>query len=125
MSGTYNLKRGVADTSDINRVVEAISTNGAISVPDRGEKTVYITKGSAGAYTVAAPVSGVQDGVRITIMSTTDFAHTVTASTIGTNDGGTATDVGTFGAAKGNNFTIEAYAGDWWVVGTPVGVTFA
>lgn len=123
--GLYNLKAGVADSSDSLRVVETISANGAISIPDRGEKTVFITRGSAGTYTVAAPVSGTQDGVRITIMSTTAFAHTVTASTIGTNDGGTATDVGTFGAAKGNNFTIEAYAGDWWVVGTPVGVTFA
>lgn len=125
MSGLLNLKRGVADTSDIVRVVEAISTNGAISIPDRGDKTVFITKGSGGAYTLAAPTTTVHDGVRITIVSTTAFAHTVTATTIGTNDGGTASDVGTFGAAKGNNFTVEAYAGDWWVIGTPVGVTFA
>lgn len=125
MSTLYSLKKGVADTSDINRVVETISTNGAVAIPDRGEKTVYITKGSAGAYTLAAPTATVHDGVRITFMSTTAFAHTVTATTVGTNDGGAASDVGTFGAAKGNNFTVEAYQADWWVVGTPVGVTFA
>lgn len=125
MSALYNLKVGSTDSSDVSRLVEAISANGAISIPDRGEKTVYITKGSAGAYTLAAPTSVVHDGVRITIMSTTAFAHTVTATTVGTNDGGTASDVATFGAAKGNNLTLEAYAGDWWVVGTSVGVTFA
>lgn len=125
MSALYNLKMGSTDSSDVSRVVEAISANGAVSIPARGEKTVYITKGSDGAYTLAAPTSGTHDGVRITFMSTTAFAHTVTATTVGTNDGGTASDVATFGAAKGNNFTVEAYAGDWWVVGTPVGITFA
>ena len=125
MSVLYNLKVGSTDSSDVSRLVETISTNGAISIPARGEKTVYITRSSAGAYTLAAPTSGVHDGVRITIMSATAFAHTVTATTVGTNDGGTASDVATFGAAKGNNLTLEAYAGDWWVVGTSVGVTFA
>lgn len=125
MSVLYNLKVGPTDSSDVSRLVEAISANGAISIPVRGEKTVYITKGSGGVYTLAAPTSGTHDGVRITIMSTTAFAHTVTATTVGTNDGGTASDVATFGAAKGNNLTLEAHAGDWWVVGTSVGVTFA
>jgi hypothetical protein len=125
MSALYNLKMGNADSSDIIRVVETISAPGAVSIPVRGEKTVYITRTSAGAYTLAAPTSGTHDGVRITFMSTTAFAHTVTATTVGTNDGGTASDAATFGAAKGNNFTVEANAGDWWVVGTSVGVTFA
>lgn len=125
MSGTYNLKRGVADTGDINIVIEAASANGAITIPDRGEKVVFITKGTAAALTLAAPTTTVHDGVKITFMSTTAAAHTVTATTVGTNDGGTSTDVGTFGAAKGNNFTVIAYQADWWIIGTPVGITFA
>lgn len=124
MSGMLNLKKGVADTGDITRVVEAISTNGAISIPDRGEKTVYITKSSGGAYTVAAPTTTVHDGVRMTIISTTAQAHTVTFTTAGTNDAGTSTDVGTFGGAKGDGVTVEAYQGDWWVV-SKINVTFA
>lgn len=123
MAGLYNLKDSVADTSDINRVVEVASADGAITIPDRGSKTVFITKGSAAALTLAAP-STAQNGVKITFASTTAYAHTVTAATIGFNDLGTSGDVGTFGAAKGNGFTCEAYAGDWFVTSN-INVTFA
>lgn len=114
MSGTYNLKRGVADTSDMAFVVETASVDGAITVPDRGRKLVFITKGSACALTVTAPTSA-QNGVQIDVISTTAYAHTITATTIGFSDGGTASDVCTFSAAKGNRLCFVAYEGDWWI----------
>lgn len=115
MSGLLNLKRGTADSSDASQVLEVASTDGAISIPDRGKKFVFVTKGSAAALTLAAP-STAQNGVEIDIISTTAFAHTITAATIGFNDGGTASDVCTFSAAKGNRLCVVAYAGDWWVM---------
>ena len=115
MSGTYNLKRGVADTSDYATVVEVASADGAITIPDRGRKKVFITKGSAAALTLGTP-SAAQNGVEIDIISTTAYAHTITAATIGFNDGRTASDVCTFSEAKGDRLCVIAYANDWWVM---------
>lgn len=114
MSGTYNLKKGVMDSGDYSAVYEVASGDGAITIPDRGRKYVFITKGSAAALTLGTPTTA-QNGVVIDIISTTAFAHTITAATIGFNDGGTASDVCTFSAAKGNRLCVVAYAGDWWV----------
>lgn len=115
MSGTYNLKRNVADSLDINGIIELASADGAITIPDRGRKSVMITKGSAAALTLGTP-STAQNGVEINIIATTAFAHTITAATIGFNDNGASADVCTFSAAKGNRLCVMAYAGDWWVL---------
>jgi hypothetical protein len=123
MSDLYNLKSGVADTGDIVRLTEVASADGAIAIPTRGSKTVFVTKGSAAALTLGAP-SAAQNGVEITFVGTTAHAHTVTAATIGFNDLAGSGDVGTFGAAKGNGFTCVAYAGDWFVTSN-INVTFA
>lgn len=117
----YNMKTGQSDTSDLKNAIETINANGAITIPAYGSKTVMIVKGSAGAYTLAAPTA---DGIEISVVSTTAFAHTVTATTIGFNDGGAASDVATFGAAKGNGLTFVSYGGDWWVT-CSVGITLA
>lgn len=124
MSNLLNLKKGVADSSDWSLVVENASANGAITIPDRGEKIVMVTKAGVCAMTLAAPTATTHDGVRITFISTTANAHTLTATTIGTNDSGTSTDVGTFGGAKGDGVTLVAYQADWWVV-SKTNVTFA
>lgn len=103
----------------------AAAADGAIT---QKTGTVYITKGSAAALTIADPVSGPpsasgDDGAELWIISTTAFAHTVSNSAgSGFNAGGAATDVGTFGAAKGNNLFITAYGGKWYV-GSQVGIT--
>ena len=39
-----------------------------------------ITKGSAAALTLGAPVSGAEDGLQLLITSSTAFAHTLTAT---------------------------------------------
>lgn len=98
------------------------SADGAVSIKDG---TVFITKGSAAALTLADPTNVTDDGKRLTILSTTAFAHTVSnAAGSGFNQGGTASDVATFGAARGNNLTVRAYGGKWFVESS-VGVTLA
>lgn len=124
MGNLLNLKAGDADSSDLSAVVEAASANGAISIPTRGRKIVFITKGTAAALTLAAPTATTHDGVEIVIVSTTAAAHTVTATTIGFNAGDTSKDVGTFGAAIGNGLTCVAYQGEWYVTSN-INVTLA
>lgn len=97
------------------------SADGAITVKGG---SVFITKGSAAVLTIAAPVSGEDDGKLLEIVSTTAFAHTVTNTSPGFNDNGASSDVGTFAAAKGSGLTLRAYAGAWYVVGN-IGVTLA
>lgn len=78
---------------------------------------VFITKGSAAALTIADPTATTDDGKRLTVISTTAFAHTVSnAAGSGFNAGGAATDVGTYGGAKGDNFEFVAYQGKWYAV---------
>ena len=124
MSGLLNLKIGTADNSDFKQVFDVASGDGAITIPTRGRKHVFVTKASAAALTLAAPTATAHDGVEIVIVSTTAAAHTVTVSTTGMNDLGTSADVGTFGASKGNGLTLVAYQGDWYVTSN-IGVTLA
>ena len=124
MSSLLNLKNGTADNSDFKQVFDVASDDGAITIPTRGRKHVFVTKASAAALTLAAPTATAHDGVEIVIVSTTAAAHTVTVSTTGMNDLGTSADVGTFGASKGNGLTLVAYQGDWYVTSN-IGVTLA
>ncbi len=93
--------------------VEVASADGAIASKSG---VVVVTKGTAAALTLAAPSAGADDGKRLVIVSTTAAAHTVTQTTPGFNNGSTASDVATFGAAIGNCFEIVAYNGIWYVV---------
>ena len=124
MSSLLNLKIGTADNSDFKQVFDVASADGAITIPTRGRKHVFITKASAAALTLAAPTATTHDGVEIVIVSTTAAAHTVTVSTTGMNDLGTSAHVGTFGASKGNGLTLVAYQGDCYVTSN-IGVTLA
>lgn len=100
-------------------VLRLAATDGAIS-PVAGE--VVLTKGSAGAYTLAAPAS---DGFRLCITAGSAFAHVVTATDL-IHDGvtGGAKDTATFGAFVGSSLDLLAYNGKWHVVGKNV-VTIA
>lgn len=101
--------------------LQVASANGAILVKPG---TCFITKtGSAAVMTLADPTTGLHDGLELEIVSTTAFAHTVT-NTSGFNNGGAASDVGTFAAAIGNGLGLVAYQGRWYVKRN-VGVTLA
>lgn len=93
-----------------------LSADGAISIPV-GNTTFFVTKGSAAAITIADPTATTHDGLRLTIVSTTAFAHTISnAEGSGFNNGGAGSDVATFTGAIGNSIVIEAYQGKWYVV---------
>lgn len=99
----------------------ALTTNGAITptVP----ATYIITKAGVLADTLAAPTSGISDGVEISIYSGTNNAHTLTATGL-LQTGAATTDVATFAAFAGAGLTLIAYQGKW-MVKRSVGITFS
>jgi hypothetical protein len=74
-----------------------------------------ITLGSALAITILAPIAGVDDGILISIISATAFAHTLTC-TGHLKDGNGHSNVMTLAAQPGAGFTIVAWNGNWLVV---------
>lgn len=94
------------------------AADGAITVAD-GE--AVITKTSLAVLTLAPPVAG-DDGLRLTIVSRTAFAHTVTI-TEGIGGRGASFDVLTF-AGIGDSITLLASNAHWAVVANS-GVTIA
>lgn len=121
---------GAAVTADVfqgafQHDVQVLSADGAITIKSG---KVVITKGTAAAITLAAPVAGLQsaggdDGKELEIYSTTAAAHTVTVAG-GVAGAGSSADVATFGAAAANRFSLFAYNGAWYLSGgAAVGVT--
>jgi hypothetical protein len=102
---------------NIRPSVIAINAQAAIPV---ASGTYVITKGSAGAYTLAAPVSGSDDGKYVVVVAQTAFAHTVTTPANKIN-GNKLT--ATFAAAIGNNVELVAYQGVWYCVLPSTGIT--
>lgn len=98
-----------------NQSVGTASADGAIT---QKSGTVFVTKASAAALTLADPTATTDDNKTLTVISTTAAAHTLSnAAGSGFNAGGAATDVGTFGGAKGDNIQLTAYQGVWYVRG--------
>jgi hypothetical protein len=73
-----------------------------------------ITKGSAIALTLAAPTAGADDGLAIEIVSSTAFAHVLTATGL-LVDGAGHVNTATFPAAGGGCVDLVAYQGKWYV----------
>lgn len=115
MPQLYNMKAGVALSTDLVPVLQApvvASANGAITI---APSTVVITKATSCALTLGTPTT-TQNGTVIRIVAATAAAHTVTATTIGFNAGDAAKDVATFGGAIGDGMTVLAYGGEWLVL---------
>jgi hypothetical protein len=106
---TSHLTAGVKATK--KQTVATYSANGAIAIAPGVAK---LTKGTAGAFTLAAPAAG-DEGTVMIITSQTAAAHTVTL-TEGFNNGGSGADVATFGGAIGDNMVIVAVNAHWNVV---------
>lgn len=108
------IKDGIVGTNPV------ISGDGAITIAN---STVYLTKGSAAAITIAAPTAGTHDGLEIWVIAGSAQAHVITCSTVGFNAKGSSGTV-TYTAAIGNAVVLKAYNGNWY---TPVktGVTVA
>lgn len=108
--GTSSTGDVIVSNGQVTPQVTAASGDGAITIESG---IVVITKGSAAALTLAAPSS--QNGKRITIISTTDFAHVITV-TGGLWDGTAGSNTtATFSAVKGASCTFVAYGTAWYV----------
>ena len=112
MSITQRFAPQQSNAQPLPQAFQVLSADGAITI---AHGTVIITKGSAAAITIANPPLEM-DGAVLNIVSAAGFAHTVTY-TAGFNGGSTASDVATFGTAKGDSFTVTAYQGVWYTVG--------
>jgi len=94
------------------------AADGAIDVRSH---VAILTKGSAGAYTLAAPVA---DGIEIHITAGSAFAHVVTMTGL-LQDGvtGGAKNTYTTAAFVGSGATFVSYAGKWNLRSTNLGAT--
>lgn len=99
----------------------ALTTNGAI--PPHASGNYIITKAGVLADTLAAPVTGTEDGIIIAVMSNTANAHTITATGL-LNTGSAAVNVATFAAYAGANLVLQASGAKWNVL-TSNGITFS
>ncbi len=97
----------------VANVVTAYSANGALAVAGG---TDVITKTSAAAMTLAAPTAA-QDGLIKRVVSSTAFAHTITATGL-IDDGvtGGSKTTATFAAFAGASIELVAYNGKWNVL---------
>lgn len=109
MSSLYILHKGDADETDIKPKVAVASENGAITIQN---SAVVVTKAGVAALTLPTPIATTHDGIEITVIATTAFAHTVTTQTNKING---ASAVATLGGAKGDGITLIAYQGVWYV----------
>lgn len=105
----------------VKRPVQVGSANGAITIKDG---FVVLTKAGVAAMTLADPTATTDDGKELTVIALTANAHTVTIAS-GLNGAGAGADVGTFGGAVGDRFSVVAYNGKWYASGVNVNVTFA
>lgn len=82
-----------------------------------------LTKGSAAAVTLPAPVSGTDDYKCIGFISNSAFAHVITATGL-LNTGSASVNISTFAAFAGANVILMAFQGKWLAVSS-MGNTFS
>jgi len=90
------------------------SAAGAIAIPVQNTMVV-LNGGAARAMTLAAPGKD-QDGLTLTVLNASAFAHTVTY-TAGFYGDTTSSDVITFAAKAGASFICVARGGTWGLLG--------
>lgn len=86
---------------------QTLAVDGAITIKNG---KAMMSKGSAGAHTLAAPANPADDGKILIMMPSTAFAHVVTVTGM---VGGTTL---TFGATTGDIAILRAWKGQWYVV---------
>jgi hypothetical protein len=93
--------------------LKTIGADGVISVPIRN--TTYIIVKASALASSALPDPGVdQDGLELTFIAGTDFAHVITTVTAHDGTTGLHTTL-TSGAFIGSSITLLAWAGKWLV----------
>jgi hypothetical protein len=99
----------------------AQAANGALASSAAG--LYFVTKAGICALTLAAPVATTDDGKIIRILSTTAFAHTLTATGL-LQTGSANVNVATFAAFAGATLSLMAYQGKWCVLSSNA-ITFS
>jgi hypothetical protein len=87
------------------------------------EGLVVLTKVTAGAYLLGAPIAGLpsaggDDGRKLEIVDGSGHAHTVTTPANGING---ANHILTAGGTKGQSISLKAYNGTWLANGSITG----
>lgn len=98
-----------------------IGANGA--VPAHVAHTYVINKAGVAALTLAAPTAVTDDGLEITLTSSTANAHTLTATGL-LQTGAAAVNLATFAANAGAGLTLMAFNAKWIVL-SQIGITFS
>lgn len=101
-----------------------VNSSGTVAIPPSTNNAFYlVTKAGVQAMTLAAPVSVIDDGKRITVQSNTANAHTLTATGL-FNTGSASVNLATFAAFAGAGVVLEAVRGKWNVI-SATGITFS
>ena len=100
-----------------------VNSAATVALPPSVNNAFYlVTKAGVQALTLAAPVSVVDDGKRITVSSNSANAHTLTATGL-LNTGSASVNLATFAAFAGAGVVLEAVRGKWNVI-SATGITF-
>jgi hypothetical protein len=91
----------------------SVGENGVIVVPIRNT-TYFLTKGSALSSTTLADPGAGQNGLEVTFVGVTDFAHVITTVTGHDGTTGLSTTL-TSPAFAGGSLTLVAYNAGWYV----------
>ena len=109
-----DIEQAIRQSPNVGRNVLALSgTTDAINAHSEGNYA--ITGAAIDAMTLAAPTAGTDDGTKITLLSTSAYAHTLTATGL-LQTGATAVNVATFAAHAGASLTLVAYNAKWVVL---------
>lgn len=111
---------GLLIKDGIAGAIQAITGDGAITIQNA---TVFLSKGTPSAATLAAPTTGTHDGFTVRVVAISAQAHVITGSVDGFNAKG-ASGTATFGGALGDSVTFVAYLGHWYTL-SKVNVTIA
>lgn len=138
VAATFRIPSNRADYSQYNSIgdldnvfsTQAALVDGAITIK---EGTVFATKGSAAALTLAAPTAGAQsaggdDNRELEIVDTTGFAHTITTPANKLNGSKhviTMQSGSPLASAVGTIVRLRAYGGVWYMNPGATGVTIS
>lgn len=112
----WNIMPQILKNKTLQAALHAITKYGADGAIAPADEVAILNKGSAGAYTLAAPGASL-NGHKLRITSDSAYAHVVTATGL-IHDGvtGGAKNTGTFAAFQGASIELMAYSGKWYVM---------
>jgi hypothetical protein len=120
MQGSYTQDEQYANLGNPFDAAHTLTANGAIDPHTPGR--YVITKPTACLLTLGAPVPGLEDGLYITIYSSTAAAHVLTATGL-LQTASASVNTATMAAQAGCQIILMAFNGKW-IVDTGNGLTF-